>query len=524
MAEPSRRWIPWTLFAGLFGVYLLNGDFHPVRDAAPNVYLPVSLLKEGNLSFTERERPSLFYWRLRTEASVAYGEIQHWGERIGDRSAWELYREGQLQVEGPTYVLAKTRRPGLYVGIYGPGAGLAGLPCAAPLALAGPKWDERPRWLWYSGKVAASLMAAGSAAFLYLALLAFLPPTRAAVLAAAYGVGTCVWSVASQALWQQSPVLFFSTLGLWLLLRRPGDWGTLFSGLSLGAAVACRPTAAITVAAAAATLVVLSGPRRLLPFALGAIPPILALAFHNFTWFGNPFAFAQSAQTQELALAKTGSPSVWQTPLTEGMAGHLLSPARGLLVYSPFLAAAFWGFYRAWRDREYRWLRPLTLGWLGLFLVSSKWFDWWGGWSFGYRLLMDSLPLLFLGLVPVTERIATSRPLAATFAGLVAVSFFIHLIGAFAYDHAAWNARLAGYEVAVPGEPLPRQVSNREDAERLVREAGARILEERRLDVDQPPYRARLWSLTDNPVLYYLRKFGDCRRAKHAAMDRIAPR
>ena len=41
----------------LFAIYHLNGDFLPGNDAKPNVYLALSILDEGNLTFTPSEMP-----------------------------------------------------------------------------------------------------------------------------------------------------------------------------------------------------------------------------------------------------------------------------------------------------------------------------------------------------------------------------------------------------------------------------------------------------------------------------------
>ena len=37
-----------------------------------------------------------------------------------------------------------------------------------------------------------------------------------------------------------------------------------------------------------------------------------------------------------------------------GLLGLLVSPSRGMLVYSPVLAFAFWGALRVWRNDRFR--------------------------------------------------------------------------------------------------------------------------------------------------------------------------
>ena len=87
----------------------------------------------------------------------------------------------------------------------------------------------------------------------------------------------------------------------------------------------------------------------------------------------------------------------------EALAGLLVSPSRGLLVFSPFLVAL--PAAAALRRRDW----PLSRGWwavgivwpLLLVLAFSRWTMWWGGGCFGPRLLTDALPGLFLLVVRV---------------------------------------------------------------------------------------------------------------------------
>ncbi|HTV02753.1 MAG TPA: hypothetical protein VMF13_19540 [Luteitalea sp.] len=83
---------------------------------------------------------------------------------------------------------------------------------------------------------------------------------------------------------------------------------------------------------------------------------------------------------------------------TTALAGLLVSPSRGLFVFSPLLLAAWmawplarrdWPLHRGW------WL--VGLGWPVLLVAAlTRWEMWWAGVSFGPRLLTDVLPGLFL--------------------------------------------------------------------------------------------------------------------------------
>ncbi len=502
----------------LAAAYGSNGDFLTTSDSLPNMYLPVSLIREGDLTFTPDEMPFMFPWVLQTGNERRRVRVRQWTQEIDGSSAAELRREGRLRPDEPHYYLSPSRREGEYVGIYGPGPGLAATPFyAAGMAAWGDLRVQQGKAAWI-GKIAASVFVAASAIFLFLAGRATLSTRAAWVVALAYGLGTCVWSQSSQALWQQTPVLFFLALGVWAFLRKPATRTSLaLCGLGLGAAVLCRPTWGILLLAAALWFLKVDR-RGLLHFAAGAAGPLLFLAAYAALHLESVLDFGQMDAAAAVALRKTGSMDVWSTPPWLGAAGMLASPSRGLLVFSPFLAFAGWGAWVAWREESYRDLRPLSLALAGLLLLTFRWFDWWGGHSFGYRLIVDTVPLFVALLFPVADRLL-ARPVARrVFGGLILWSIGVQVLGAFAYDQDGWNARAQGYEVRLPGEKHPSVAPTREAAERLARDKGGEILGEHRLDVDLPEYRGRLWSAADNPIGYYAAHFLESRAVKKARL------
>lgn len=76
--------------------------------------------------------------------------------------------------------------------------------------------------------------------------------------------------------------------------------------------------------------------------------------------------------------------------------GNLVSPARGVFVYSSFILLV-WLFPRALRDQQGRgWLIIALLWPLSHLLIISRFPHWWGGHSYGPRLMIDCLPGLLL--------------------------------------------------------------------------------------------------------------------------------
>jgi hypothetical protein len=252
--------------------------------------------------------------------------------------------------------------------------------------------------------------------------------------------------------------------------------------------------------------------RRVLGFVLGGLPVAAVLLAYSQYAFGSPFSFGQLGVGTAVAQAKTGQPGLWQTPLWLGMAGLLLSPARGLFVHTPLALFAVWGMVRAFRDPGWKDLRPLAVAVLLLLGLASKWFDWWGGWCFGYRPIVDLVILLAFLSFPVVKAVATSRSGKAVFAALFAYSFSVQILGAFAYDVTGWNGRVA-WAVVEPGTTERVTFDSKAEAERFLRERGGKG-ERQTLNIDVPEHRHRLWSVVDSPLLYYLGNFSAARETR----------
>ena len=501
---PPRSGMFAGIVVGLLLIYHANGDFLPGRDSVTNAWLPVAMLNDGQLAFRPSRMPYLFDWQLAdTKENLRFARWDQvlapstpvtsttGGEPQVGRSMADLYRARKLVLRGPGYYLFPSRlvdgRTGeqLYANTFGPGAGLTALPVFASVQLMARDLRAHPKLVWYAAKFTASLLVALSAGLLYLTMLRFTPPRIALLAALAYGLGTCVWSTSSQALWQHGPSEFWLSLALFFLVRDSiAPLSAAAGGTALAMAVACRPTNAVVLAIMALWLAVRDR-RALVALLVGALPLGISLAAYNAIYLGSPFTFGQTEIAEKLALHKCGAPGVWQTPLWLGAAGLLVSPGRGLLTYSPWLLLALGGAVIAWREPRYALLRPLPFAALAMLAVHAKFYDWWGGWAFGYRPIVDATvllaPLAATALAALTsEQVSTARRRLAwsAFALLVAWSIGVQTLGALAYDLAGWNGRV------VDGVPQ---------------------------DIDRPEYRHRIWSWRDNPIWFYATHFSASR-------------
>jgi hypothetical protein len=496
-----------VLFAILLLAYLGNGDTLVGNDATANVHLPLQLLTRGRLTFTQEDSPYMFMYTLQLPTRKIPVRFRSWDAVVEGKTMLEHWKSGALSLDSPFYYLAPTRKPGVYANTFGLGAGLLALPALAVVKPFAAPLEANPAQLWQVGKVVAAAAVAGSAVFVFLTALGPLGSLAAFLLALAYGLCTCVWSTSSQALWQHGPTELFLAMGTYFLLR-PQRPSPLWAGLAYSMSVACRPTSLLVLLVVAIFLGVRDR-RALLRFCLGALPVGALLLIYGLVLFGHPLAAGQLGVGPEVALAKTGNPGLWQTPLHIGLLGLLVSPGRGLLVYSPIAIFALWGAVRVWRDPAWRDWRPISVAVAALLLPAAKWFDWWGGWCYGYRPIVDAITLLAFLAIPVVPWIRARRSRWLLCAGLGCWSLGVQVLGAFCYDVSGWNGRPA-YDVVGPGPDRRVTYDDLRLAEQQVREHGGRI-EPRDQNVDVPLHRHRLWSVTDNPMSYYLTRAGSAR-------------
>jgi hypothetical protein len=154
-------------------------------------------------------------------------------------------------------------------------------------------------------------------------------------------------------------------------------------------------------------------------------------AAYAWRYWGSPFSLAQPVGVGNF----TGDP-------VQGLAGLLVSPSRGLFVFSPvflFAIPAAVNCFRRGGDERAPLLRALTLGTVLTIAAYSFWHSWWGGHSFGYRLLTElALPLTIL-VACDWRRIGSSRAARWLLGAAIAASVLVHALGAFQYP-TAFNA------------------------------------------------------------------------------------
>src|SRR6202000_3120944 len=108
------------------------------------------------------------------------------------------------------------------------------------------------------------------------------------------------------------------------------------------------------------------------------------------------------------------------------LAGELISPNRGLLIYTPIVLFSIVGAIRAARIQTRDAARLVWLAGASVVLLLGYAFYplWFGGWTYGPRFLTDTMPVACLLLV---YAIPASRVLAVPFALLLAASIGVQI-------------------------------------------------------------------------------------------------
>jgi hypothetical protein len=361
--------------------------------------------------------------------------------RFGRLDLDRVFSEWPASTPLPFYV---QRVGGRYRSSYPVAPALLAVPVyAVPVLLgAGDGWAV----LNALSKLAASLFAAASVAFVYLAareLARRLHAGEASALGAAlvYALATPTWAVSSQGLWGHGPAQLGLAVALWALLRaETARWGATIAGLGGGIMVASRPSTA-PVAAVLAVYGIRHLGRRGLPFVLALGAVVALVTAHNVAIFGSlQGGYAELHRTHA---EHHGVGSAWTASFGEGLLGVLVSPSRGLFVYAPVLLLPAWGLL-VWLARRRGGLLAYAALATGVGIGTVAAFSvWWGGHSFGPRLLADVLPALVLGIVPAWPAVWQPGIRRWLFGALFTVSVLVQIVGAFYFPSPRdvdWNA------------------------------------------------------------------------------------
>jgi len=294
-------------------------------------------------------------------------------------------------------------------------------------------------------KLSASLIAAMSGAVLFLAFRKIAPRYVSVVVALIYGLTSNTWAISSQGLWRHGLTELSFAFLLWALFRVPGSPSAPFwAGLALAAAAANKPLDAILIVP-----FLLYFARRPWKNGLLFLTPLVAVGSLVFAYNLYFFARLLGGYPAPMLGGEGGGHFPFLARVVVGLPGSLVSPSRGLLVFTPWTAFTFWGAARLWKEKSLGWSRALIVALVAVCVVQAGGGDWWGGWCFGPRYMTDLLPFLAWFLVLVWGSIRARPVLRVAFAATVAIALWVQVVGAFYYPAGDWD----GSPVNVNFEP-----------------------------------------------------------------------
>jgi len=281
--------------------------------------------------------------------------------------------------------------------------------------------------------IASMIVALASVVMLFVAR-EFLPLSRSFLVALVFAFCTSAWSTGSRALWQHGPSMLLLSLAILLLVRTAASARTIaVLGVVAAAMFYIRPSNAVAVAALS-VFVVAYHRKYLLVYLFGMALVSAAFTAYNISVYGGLLA--------PYSLVRRSGPAgglAFHPAFLEALAGHLISPARGLLVYTPLFLLAIGGMFLSPPNDAARRLRPFLIAIvIGHWLLISSFEQWSGGHCYGPRYFSDMTPIFVWFLIPILIR--AGRPsFAASFVILGTLSFFIHYRGATQWSCMLWN-------------------------------------------------------------------------------------
>jgi hypothetical protein len=400
----SRRdssWSHWALALLIFGAYNANGREVGSYDSQPTKFLAIEIAQRHSLSLDRV-----------VARTPAYGE-----------------------------------RPGFVKGL--DGHYRSGYPIAPALLSAAPAWLfsaiglvdlDTPLASGTFAKLTASSLTTAAVLLAFGIARRMGDRTAAALIALGFGLGTNLWPTASQSLCQHETAVFGIAAALYIFSHAEerltaGQMTCAFA--ALGLAGAARPQVAPALVVVALALVRRGGMSRVWT-AWPALLTVAAVMILNVSWFGSVLGAMTARESMHLqvhAIRGIVNPTPWW-----GAAGLLLSPSRGILIFSPVVLVGVVGFWRVFRSEERQEIWP----WCAVavtvqFVVYSAYSVWWGGHTYGPRYLTDVLPFLVPGAAVAMSLISPCPALKATAGALLAWSILVAATGAFCYPADQWN-------------------------------------------------------------------------------------
>ncbi|MEW6608053.1 MAG: hypothetical protein AB1414_11480 [bacterium] len=282
----------------------------------------------------------------------------------------------------------------------------------------------------------ASLIIAVASIFIYLISRGYLNNRYSLLLTFIFAFCTSTWSTASRALWPHGPSILLLTISLYIILLSQKKPHLLqYVGLPLSFSFIVRPTNSLSIIIIT-TYIFLYHRKYFIKYILGTLIITIPFLIYNFSIYHN--IISPYYLDSKICL----SPYFF-----EALSGNLVSPSRGLFIFSPVLLFSIYGLVLKSKEKPFDILTLyifmiIILHWI---MISSRFPIWWGGHAFGQRHFSDMIPYFIYLLIPFIKKLNTLKGkikicLNFIFMGLIILSFFIQFKGANDWNAFLWNA------------------------------------------------------------------------------------
>jgi hypothetical protein len=208
------------------------------------------------------------------------------------------------------------------------------------------------------------------------------PWSLAIALGAAFG--TPIWSSASRSLWPQTWAVLLTAAAIWIFLS--GSVKPVLLGTLLAWSCLARPQVIPDVAIITGYTLLHYGRRFLWRYVAAGLCWTIPVCGVMLFFTGGAFSVSYNPGMLDFPQ------EFWRR-----LYGLLFSPSRGLFVFSPLTLVPLYLTIRYWKILPDRRLATLALVIIGMHLVMvSSWVVWWGGASYGPRLLLEVVPWFVL--------------------------------------------------------------------------------------------------------------------------------
>lgn len=419
----------WKVAAWLLaGVYLFSGlsRVGTSFDSRWTVYVAMNLWRHGHTSldeYSQRIRDNDYY---AIECVSPNGRARPAGPETCDGHLYNSYPIGGPVLTAPLVIatvgVMKLLHP-LMAHVHIAQPVIAGF-------LAGD-WDTAHALIEME---VASFLLALAAVVIYFIARRYLSEPRSIILAVLYALATPAYSVGGRAIWQHSPSMLLLAIIILMLLgaeENPSLAG--WAGLPVALSYTVRPTDSLFVIVFTAYVAVRFR-AHLLRYLLIALPVALVFVAYNLSIYHDVLSPYYHSRLDGFY------PANW-AKLGVGLAGNLVSPSRGLFVYTPVFLFSIWSMVRRlWQTPLKNWLSALTLAhWIA---VSSYVASWWAGMCYGPRFFSDLTPVFVLFLIPYLARWeGLSRVARVVFVACALVGLGMHLRGGWSIAVYEWNVK-----------------------------------------------------------------------------------